>query len=148
MWYGADYEIKNPVGPRSEWMFWSEVFFLIVYSGEFACKIWRFGWHGFFVDDVNFRFNWLDFLLILLSVYSIFLSEHLPNVAFLRMLKLLRLAKAVRVLKLIQSVKQLRAMLKSLVGTVATLCWSLVMIAVILFLLSLIFVLRVSNFFA
>ncbi|CAK0844247.1 unnamed protein product [Prorocentrum cordatum] len=65
----------------------------------------------------------------------------------MRMLRIFRLAKALRVLRLISMIKPLRVLLKSLASTMGTLGWCLLMFAVILFLFSLVFVLRVANYF-
>ncbi|CAK0790248.1 unnamed protein product, partial [Prorocentrum cordatum] len=121
-----------------------ELCFLVAYSFEFVVKLWRY--HGYFFIDVDWKYNWVDVTLLVLSAYSIFFESMLPNLSWLRMMRMLRLFKVIRVLRLISMVKPLRAILKSLFETLGTLFWSLTLLALILALFALIFVMRVASY--
>jgi hypothetical protein len=136
--------IHDPDREPSDLLVYGELFFLIVYSLEFIMKLWRF--RLYFFHDASWKFNWLDFVLVLLGFYSTFFEGLLPNFSWLRMLRMLKLAKALRVLRLISMIKPLRAILQSLMHTIDTLAWSIIMLLVILFLFALVIVIRVASF--
>jgi len=121
-----------------------EYFFMVAYTIEFLLKLVRYRLLYFY--DIEWRYNMLDLFLLILTYYFMFVATSLPNVSWLRMLRLLRLGKALRVLRLVAMIKPLRAMLKSIVGTVGTLGWSVMLLAAIFFLLSLVLVLRVAAY--
>jgi len=143
MSYAADRGIENYDQDASDFLRIGERIFLATYALEFLINFYR---HRFyFFCDKNWKFNWLDFMLVLFGIYTVFLEDVLPNVSWLRVLRLFRLAKALRVLRLIAMVKPLRVLLKSLASTMGTLGWCLLLFSVILFLFALVFVLCVTN---
>jgi hypothetical protein len=145
MTHAADAEIKYYDRDPTTFLVIGELSFVAAYAVEFFIKFYR---HRFyFFCDAHWRYNWLDFSLLVIGIYTCFLEEVLVNVSWLRVLRIFRLAKALRVLRLIAMVKPLRVLLKSLGSTMGTLGWCLLMFSVILFLFALVFVLRVANYF-
>merc|ERR1719188_805861 len=144
MTWAADDEIRTYASGPSRFVKIVDEVFLGAYMLEFLIKFWRHRFY-YFVDE-HWRYNLMDFVLLLIGVYTVFLSETLSNVTFLRMLRILKLAKALRVLRLVAAVKPLRALLASLTSTIGTLCWSLIMLTAVLYLFALIFVLRIASF--
>jgi hypothetical protein len=137
--------INRPDEAPSDFVVYGEQFFIVVYFLEFLIKFWRY--RLYFFCDENWRFNWLDFALLVLGIYSSVFEGLLPNFTWMRMLRILKLAKALRIFRLISIVKPLRAILKSLMSTVDTLAWSCIMLGLILFLFALVLVIRVASFF-
>ncbi|CAK0821191.1 unnamed protein product [Prorocentrum cordatum] len=144
MVHAANEEIDRYSSGPSEFVVIVELIFQALYTIECIVKLWRFRLYYFY--DSNWKYNWLDFSLLLMGVYYNFFENLLPNLTWLRMLRMLKLAKALRVIRLIAMVKPLRAILKSLASTIGTLGWSVVMLSGILFLFALIFVLRVASY--
>jgi hypothetical protein len=139
-----DVAIHDPGREPSEFLVYGEVFFLVVYTIEFMLKLWRYRWY--FFCDHNWKYNWLDFVLLVTGYLYVLFDEMLANLTWFRMVRILKLAKALRVLRLIAFVKPLRAILQALAHTFDKLAWSIVMLTMILLMFSLFLVLRLTAF--
>merc|ERR1712232_1498853 len=70
------------------------------------------------------------------------------SLTFARMLKLLKLGKIFRMLRALRFLRELRVMVQSLVGSCASMFWSFVMMALILYLFALVFISQLGTFLA
>merc|ERR1711970_122060 len=68
------------------------------------------------------------------------------SITFARMLKLLKLGKIFRMLRALRFLKELRVMVQSLVGSAMSMMWSFVMMGLILYMFSLVFVSQLASY--
>jgi hypothetical protein len=94
----------------------------------------------FFFCNFHWKMNCLDFFLVTYSVMEVFLLKSEMKLSALRVLRMFKMAKIVRMLKALTAVHDLRIMLDCLLGSFFGLFWALVLISVIMYIFSLIFV--------
>jgi len=121
-----------------------EVFFLAFYTLEVVLKLVVHRWFFFWNDDL--RWNLLDLLLVIYGYFDLMMGG--VNITWLRSLRLFRMAKVLRVLRIVKSFKELRLILSCLMGSITNLIWSIVMIAIIVFMFSLVFVQQTAAYLA
>jgi voltage-gated sodium channel len=147
MAYAADEEVRDYLIGQSEFVHYGELVFIGIYTAEIVLRVWRDGsffWHG-----RDWKYNWLDFVLVAASYALLFFRDGvIPNVSWLRMLRLLKLIKVLRIFRLVAMFKVLRAILVSIAETLGTLCWSVMILAIILFTFGLTFTLLTGNYFS
>lgn len=99
----------------------------------------------YFFYDTNWRYNWLDFAILLLGLNSLAFGW-VPHLSWMRTLRVLKVTKALRVFRLIAMIRPLRELLVALLHTIDKLFWSIVLLILVMFLFSLAFVIRVTSF--
>mmetsp|Transcript_127901 Transcript_127901/g.409719 ORF Transcript_127901/g.409719 Transcript_127901/m.409719 type:complete len:730 (-) Transcript_127901:54-2243(-) len=72
-------------------------------------------------------------------------SDMFGNVTFARSLRLFKMGKILRIFRAMRLMKELRVMLASIVGSCSSLFWSFVMIGMILFIFSLVFIQQMTE---
>jgi voltage-gated sodium channel len=132
----ANYQVEHPGSNGSSLMQSMEIFFLTFYSLEVVLKLIVHRWFFFWNEDL--RWNLLDLSLVIYGYFDILMGG--VNITWLRSLRLFRMAKVLRVLRIVKSFKELRLILSCLMGSITNLIWSIVMIAIIVFMFSLVFV--------
>lgn len=98
---------------------------------------------AFFIKSPNRGWHWFDTVAVVVTttdVFLTFLSGGLfSNVRSLRLLRVMRILRAARILKVIQHVAPLRMLLQSILGTFRSLFWAMVLLAVMIYVFSIIF---------
>jgi hypothetical protein len=118
--------------------------FLTFYSIECFLKLLVHRLYFFWNDD-----RWWNTLDISLVSYGYFeVVEGAANISWLRSLRLFRVAKVLRVLKLARSLDELRLILSCLTGCLMSLMWSIIMMMIIVFMFSLVFVQETASHFS
>jgi len=150
MIYSADYEIDNYMtSEKTEFIKTAESTFLVWFGIELGLKVWVHGKYFYISDHWKMRF--LDTFLILFHFWSVLgnygvLSSQ-ANLSFMRAIRMLRLLRVVRALKAMHHFKQLHAILTAIQTSMLTLLWSMLMVAGILWMFSLLFVQRTTAYF-
>ena len=96
-------------------------------------------WHS-----VDWAWNWVDGFVVLSSwvelIIGVFTSSSSLNLQVLRLLRLFgRLVRVVRVVRVARLFRSLRTLINSLMGTMKSLFWSLVLLALIMYMFGIIF---------
>jgi|ERR1712216_635713 len=119
-----------------------EQVFLGFYTIELMLKIAVHRLYFFCNDEMSW--NIFDFVLVLQALMDeimlLFLEGDGSSLTFARMLKILKLAKIFRMLRALRFLKELRVMVQSLVGSAMSMIWSFVLMSLILYLFSMVFV--------
>jgi len=108
------------VDPDSDFaasMFEADVVMTVIFLLEFIMKVFAYGLimsEGTYLRD---RWNVLDFVIVIVSVLNIFLS----NLAFFRSFRLLRVLKSLRTLRMISRLDTLRLIVQSILSTLPAL---------------------------
>jgi len=148
MAYAADYAIHNVQDPDIPGNVGIEMVFCILYSVELGLRLFVFRWDFFKPPDRGW--NLFDMALVFQSIYEQFaslsgLSAGSGNMSFLRSMRLLKMVKMLRVIRLMRSMFELRIILQSIMGSMKSMFWSMVLVIVILFMFSLVFVQASAN---
>mmetsp|Transcript_26109 Transcript_26109/g.60866 ORF Transcript_26109/g.60866 Transcript_26109/m.60866 type:complete len:544 (-) Transcript_26109:63-1694(-) len=124
----------------------SEAVFTSFYMCEVFMRLWVH--RLFYFCNVDWAWNILDFIVVSLSVFDLFLASFVNSSSidlhFLRTLRIVKALKLFRVFRVLRFSRELRLMLDCLTGCFASLGWSLVMLGFVLCLTSLYFVQSIS----
>jgi voltage-gated sodium channel len=132
----ANAQVEDPGAEPTEMDKAANMFFLMFYTLEVILKLLVH--RGFFFWNEDWRWNVLDFFLVAYGYSEMILGG--LTITWLRSLRLFRMVRVLRVLKLAKSMKELRLILSCLLGSFVNLLWSIVMILIIVFMFSLVFV--------
>lgn len=100
----------------------------------------------YFFCNADKKWNWFDFILVLLSVqdmvvfYLVRNADTGGNLKFMRIFRLARLAKILRVVRVFRIFRELSTILESFQRSLIALFWSIVMLSFALYIFALIFV--------
>jgi len=144
MVWSADRQVEKPGGWETTYTNVLEIFFLVFYTIEAALKLWVHR-EFYFINMEHARWNILDFSLVTYGYFELLTGG--LNLVWLRSLRLFKMAKVLRVLKLVRSLKELRLILECLTGSLVNLFWSIIMLGIIVFMFSLVFVLETGGHF-
>jgi len=140
--YSMNYQMEHSDLPDNMIVTMLEKLCLLCYVVELLLKLCVHRLYFFVCGDPIW--NWFDFGLVVSSVLdliiSTFLDAAMGDVSFMRAMRFLKLARILRGLRLMRFFAELRIMLNSLIGSVGSLFWSIVMLAMIIYLFSLLFV--------
>jgi Ca2+-binding EF-hand superfamily protein len=122
--------------------------YLSFYLIELLLKLWV--WRCEFFIGKNARWNLFDFLLVLTGVYD-FLTEVTSlgtgmNMTWLRVLRIVKTLKLLRVIRVMRFFQQLRLIVSSITGSMATLGWSILMLAIMMYMFALCFLNSVTAY--
>jgi len=138
----ANYEMEN-YGDRLPSTAAVEGVFLVIFSLEMLIKLALHRLYFFVNEDM--AWNWFDFLLVCISIFDYILRESgMVQVSFARSMRIFKMGKVLRVFRTMRFLKELRVMLNSIMGSLVSLCWSVVMLGIILFVFALFFVQQMS----
>ncbi|CAK0876345.1 unnamed protein product [Prorocentrum cordatum] len=113
-----------------------EIVFQVIYTVELVAKLYVHGWYFFWNED--WALNMLDFTLVFTGALDIVLRlGKLWNVTYMRSLRVVKVAKALRLVRVITGAVQLRNIFICIIGSLMNFIWSIVMIAVVLYMFSL-----------
>lgn len=113
--------------------FYIDVSFTIWFCMELCLRI--VAERGQFIYGENRTYNLMDSVLVLLSVADMFLPR-LPAASFLRLFRAFRIVRIARLVQNIQLLKPLRTMLFAIVNSFTALLWAFFMIALSMFIFS------------
>jgi len=108
-----------------------------------------------FLYGEDYKWNLFDLVLVITGLYD-FIMETLPSsdtdggggmgVTWLRVLRLLKMVKMLRVVRVMRFFKVLRMMVASIIGSMSTLFWSVLMLAIMLYMFGLCFLQAVASY--
>jgi len=143
--YSSDYAVQHPENPTNALIDRTEWFFTILFTIEVTFRLIVWKPRVFFWGE-DCWWNLFDFTLVTTSLWSQLKTVdegigegNVPNTMGLRVLRLLRLLKMFRVVRIARFMRELRTIVSSIVGSVRTLFWSMVMLAIILYIFGLVF---------
>jgi len=118
----------------------SPVAFAIFYCFELSLKLWVYRRRYFTNSD--WKWNCLDFILVLAGVYDIVSILQLINfnaagISWMRLLRIVKMTKMLRVVKAMRIFRELRVMIAAIFGCISTLGWAILMMALIMYVFSL-----------
>jgi len=142
MGIAADYSVRH--APRStssdtfeRTMVIFDIVFQVAYTVELVLKLTVHRWFFFWNEDASY--NVFDLFLVVSGYVDLLFDSGSGSVA-LRLVRLLKLAKALRALKIVAGFDTLRAILVCIQGSFRTLLWSMLMLYIVFYIFSLIFV--------
>ncbi|CAK0883013.1 unnamed protein product [Prorocentrum cordatum] len=136
-WF-VDHQAKN-LGNADDWAYEVEKAFLIIYCLELALAIAVHKYFFFCNDDAGW--NLLDFLIVSIdAVQAVLASRSSGQFTVGRVLRALKIIRVLRVFRLIHFLKELRLIWDCMIGSIFSLFWSMVMMVLIIFMFSLVFV--------
>lgn len=124
-----------------------EIAFMSFYLFEILLKLWVHGLYFFCNEEMSW--NIFDFLLVMqgvLDVVMMFFEVEVMKATFARLLRILKLGKIFRVFRAIRFLRDLRVLMSSIVSSFAALMWSLVLLALCLYMCSIAFVQLLTSF--
>eukprot|EP00927_Polykrikos_kofoidii_P076415 TRINITY_DN7349_c0_g1_i4.p1 TRINITY_DN7349_c0_g1~~TRINITY_DN7349_c0_g1_i4.p1 ORF type:complete len:704 (+),score=112.10 TRINITY_DN7349_c0_g1_i4:59-2170(+) len=138
---------KDPFAPEVGFP-WGELIFAGYYGFELLL---RMSVHGCsFLICSNWKWNWFDLLVFLLSVgdliSEIVLNETKRSVRWMRTLRMAKLGKFLRTFRVMRCITELRTILNSLLGSLISLFWSICMLIIFLYLFGILFAQTVSGY--
>ncbi|CAK0790160.1 unnamed protein product [Prorocentrum cordatum] len=138
-----NYQVRNPMNGQTLLMGVAEVTFVSLYSVELVSKLIVHRW--FFFWNKEMRWNVLDFGLVVYGIFDIvfeasFGDSGSQSPSWLRALRLFKMAKVLRMLRVIRTFHELHLIMACIAGSIQSLFWSLVMMCVIMYMFSLVFV--------
>ncbi|CAK9079418.1 unnamed protein product [Durusdinium trenchii] len=108
-----------------------------------ACGLYRYVW-----ASQDWAWNWLDVFVVISSWLELILdfvssAETVggtnTNLRVFRLLRVGRLVRVVRVVRVVKFFRSLRTLVQSLVGTLKALVWSMVLLAMIIYIFAILF---------
>mmetsp|Transcript_33816 Transcript_33816/g.95063 ORF Transcript_33816/g.95063 Transcript_33816/m.95063 type:complete len:570 (+) Transcript_33816:171-1880(+) len=113
-----------------------ELTFQLIYTLELIGKL---SVHRlFFFWNEDWALNLLDFTLVVTGAMEIaFRLGNIWNLSYMRSLRVVKVAKALRLVRVITGAVQLRNIFICIIGSLMNLIWSIVMLAVVLYMFSL-----------
>lgn len=135
---GDDYEISMP-------MEIIELLFAAIYAIELAMRISVYRM-DFFFNRSDKYWNVFDLILVLQSILdqlnrvTNILNSTGGNMSFLRAMRFMKMVKTLQMVRLMRSMREIRMIIISIMGSVRSMLWSLVLLAAVLYMFSLIFV--------
>eukprot|EP00928_Gymnodinium_smaydae_P062050 TRINITY_DN45996_c0_g1_i1.p1 TRINITY_DN45996_c0_g1~~TRINITY_DN45996_c0_g1_i1.p1 ORF type:complete len:665 (-),score=69.03 TRINITY_DN45996_c0_g1_i1:196-2190(-) len=145
IYYVVDYEVRNPTSAGPPFMEFVELAFLAIYTFELGLRLAVHGLHFFCNTDA--QWNMLDFSLVIYSYLEMALTNLLMDkLMFLRTLRVLRMAKVLRVFRLVNFFSQLRIILQCLTGSFMCLLWSIIMMMLVFYMISMVIVQGVASY--
>jgi hypothetical protein len=135
---------SSVTGSVPHWLYVSDYIFTVCYSVELALRLSVHGKYFFVNQDGGW--NLLDVFVVSYSIVD--MLQPIANIGWLRSLRFLRTVKVLRTFRVIRFLRELRMMLQCLLGSLSSLFWSIVMLLLVLYMFSLIFVQNVAAYFA
>jgi len=120
-----------------------DVVFQIIYTVELCLKLALHRQFFFWNEDAGF--NSFDFFLVISGYVDFWFSDGGGGSTALRTVRILKLGKALRALKVIAGFRTLRAILVCIQGSFVTLLWSVLMLCIVFYIFSLIFVQQAAS---
>jgi hypothetical protein len=128
----ANYENPNPT------LGYISIAFQLFFTAEVFMKLCVHRLYFFWNHDAGF--NTIDFLLVASGLVDMIVSTVGSGSLALRTVRILKIGKAFRAVRVISKFRNLRAILVCIQGSFDTLMWSVLMLCVVFYMFSLIFV--------
>jgi len=125
-------------------------FFITFYTIELSVKLCVYG-KRFFRNE-NWLWNSFDCLLVMVGIYDLIMDilsnwhGKEINVTWMRLLRLFRMLKMLRVVRIMRFFRVLRMMVNSIAGSITTLMWSILMLALMMYIFGLTFLQIMSGY--
>ena len=122
--------------------------FAVLFTLELALRLVAESFSHCAWQSADWAWNWLDGFVVLSSWVELIISFFEPagsslssnrNLRVLRLLRFGRLVRVVRVVRVARLFRSLRTLINSLVGTLKSLFWSLLLLALIMYMFGIIF---------
>jgi len=113
------------------WLGAVDVGFTVAFTVELLLRMMAQGfafWCGH-----EFRWNFMDFFLVLVGLAELTMQAISARISFVRMLRLLRIVRTIRVLRMFRFFRQLRLLLFAVLNSILPLAWTLVFLSLTLF---------------
>jgi hypothetical protein len=132
----ANSEVANWDTGQSPIILPIEIAFQVIYMLELIGKLYVHRLYFFWNED--WALNSLDFMLVVTGALDIGLRlGNLWNVSYMRSLRVVKVAKALRLVRVVTGAAQLRNIFICIIGSLMNFVWSIVMLAVVLYMFSL-----------
>lgn len=134
---------------RPEWALGVDLVFNVIFIGELALRL--FFLESRFCIGPDWRWNFFDTSLVALSIIEMSLESLGFNPSFLRVLRIVRVTRSLRMLRLMRFthfVRKLRLVTVAIVNCGMMLVWAVLVLLIVTFLFSVIFINAASQYVA
>eukprot|EP00930_Biecheleria_cincta_P071484 TRINITY_DN58994_c0_g1_i1.p1 TRINITY_DN58994_c0_g1~~TRINITY_DN58994_c0_g1_i1.p1 ORF type:complete len:696 (+),score=132.23 TRINITY_DN58994_c0_g1_i1:144-2231(+) len=134
----SEVELKTEMHrqPATTWTNVVEVFFVVWFTLELAVRF--LAEKRYFLLGLEWRFNMLDFVLVLLSIIGFVLDPSGSGTASkanaARIFRLFRFVRVLRIVRVIKSFQSLRLLAFSIIESFASLMWCFIVVVVVIYL--------------
>jgi len=129
-----DAQADPPVGDPY-WFTVANQIFVIIFSGEVLLRVVAKKWDFLFGDE--WKWNVFDFLLATYSLVEEILTGF--SLTYTRLIRGLRMVRVLRVIRVMRFFRELRLMVCSIIQSLVSLSWALLLLVIIMYLFSIIF---------
>lgn len=146
--YAIDHRDDGPDGMKTEFIRIMDHLYFSFYFCELLLKMFVYR-VGFFTNQDK-AWNIFDFILVISAIYELVteVSDFEGpggDYTWMRVLRLLKMLRMLRVVRVMRFFRELRLMLHSIIGSIRTLFWSMMMLALIMYIFGLCFVQAVQE---
>ena len=144
----SEYAIMHLDDPSTTFLDFCSWLFCGYYFVEIVLKLKVYRQY-FFVNH-DWKWHWLDVFLVITSTYDQISQLLSPaskgsGAAVFRLLRLFKMAKMLRIIRVMKFFKELRLLLTPIMGSMRQLTWSLIMLALIIYIFACIFLQALSG---
>jgi len=135
------------VGISSAKVVWHEIAntaFTAVFTVELLMRL--FGLEFAFWIGTDWKWNLMDFALVVTSMMEIAMAASKINVNYVRLFRLLRILRSLRVIRVLRFFRELRLILLSVLNAIVPLMWSIAFISMVIFVFGVVAVQGVTEF--
>lgn len=131
------------------WLYAVKLSFTCFYTLELSMRLLVHRCHFFTCADRYW--NKFDMVLVIVAIYEdvsnvVSIDVGITNLTWLRIVRLLKMMKVLRVFRLMRFFRELRMMMASLLGSCMALLWSIVLLGLIKWVVSLMFIQCLSSY--
>jgi len=141
----TDFNVRHIGKAPPEWFRIVETGFCVIFTLELGFRLSIHHWSFFYNSE--WKWNWFDTVIVCLQLVeeltSIFVGESQYNITemsgnmnFVRVLRILRLVRIIRLVRLLRFISELRTMVCSIAISFRSLCWTLVLLLLLMFTVS------------
>eukprot|EP00930_Biecheleria_cincta_P035472 TRINITY_DN24394_c0_g1_i1.p1 TRINITY_DN24394_c0_g1~~TRINITY_DN24394_c0_g1_i1.p1 ORF type:complete len:689 (+),score=98.26 TRINITY_DN24394_c0_g1_i1:23-2068(+) len=123
---------------------YAEIAFAVWFSIELLIRLVGHD-KGFFFGE-NKVWNLFDVILVTFSIVELSVDS-VRGLSFIRILRVFRLIRVVRLVRTVPTLRQLRTMIFSILSSISCLLWAFLLIFLVIFIFSILFVTTVSLYF-
>jgi len=134
----ADRGIRNVEEPEPVGFENAELAFCVIFALEIVLRVYTYRC-DFFWYSPDRLWNWFDTAIVVFQILTEVLERATARndfeitVLYMRMLRILRYIRIVRFVRVVHFIHQLRTMVASVAATLRSLCWTLVLIACLIY---------------
>jgi len=126
----------------------AELIFCVFFTMEIVLRIFVHKWRFFLCSGAAWRWNYFDSCCVFLQLFeqiSAELGKSGVNLNFMRIVRMTRIVRIIRVIRLLRFIKELRMMVCSIAASLRSLGWTLVLLAIMMYVVSVVFIVLIVD---